>query len=269
MIDKNTSDFKVKCGFRIEQGKDGVGTISFLHLNSYKYLYRNSDNNLIFKDINSNNSNSNSNKTEDRQRASFNIYDGLSNGIMFKSLPIEGETTNKYIIIDNNYLKIDKLNNTNTNTNNNSNANTNKSKELSTFYIIDTIIESKIITDKNDNNSLNSDNNVNNVNNGNRLVPTQNKQKITEDFTNKIVLDKTSNIDVYNKLFNAEENNNANGTQNLPDYIQDTYLNKLNNNKFISISKKFNEGSLNKILSTSLSKNQDAFNYINDLNKEI
>jgi hypothetical protein len=131
MIDKNTSDFKLKCGFRIEQGKDGVGTISFLHLKSYKYLYRNSDNNLIFKDINSNN---NTNKTEDRQRASFNIYDGLSNGIMFKSLPIEGETTNKYIIIDNNYLKIDKLNNTNTNTNSNSN----KSKELSTFYIIDT-----------------------------------------------------------------------------------------------------------------------------------
>ena len=262
MVDNNTSDFNLKCGFRIEQGKDGVGTISFLHLKSYKYLYRNIDNNLIFKDINSN-----SNKTEDKQRVSFNIYDGLSNGIMFKALPIEGETTNKFIIMDNTYLKIDKLNTLNDNNNN-------KLKELSTFYIIDNIIESKIITDKN---------NIVNIPVTTQSVTTQsvttqsnkptqtihNNQNIIdvqEDFTDKLVLDKTTNIDVYNKLFNAD---NSNGTNNLSDYIQDTYLSKTNNDKFITITKKYNEDSLKKILSTSINKNQDHFNYINELNKEI
>ena len=253
MIDKNTSDFNLKCGFRIVQGKDGVGTISFLHLKTYKYLYRNSDNNLIFKDINSN---TNNNKTEDKQRASFNIYDGLSNGIMFKALPIEGETTNKYIMIDNTYLKIDKLK-TPSDTSNTSN----KLKELSTFYIIDNIIESKIITDKNS---------IIKIPEITQTI--ENKQTILderEDFTNKLVLDNTATIDVYNKLFNADNNSNPNGTNNLPDYIQDTYLSKSNNDKFITITKKYNEGSLNKLLSTSLNKNQVHFNYINELNREI
>jgi hypothetical protein len=261
MIDNNSNDFKINCGFRIEQGKDGVGTISFLHLNSYKYLYRNNDNNLIFKDINNN-----SNKTEDKQRASFNIYDGLSNGIMFKALPIEGETTNKYIIIDNTYLKIDKLNTLNDNSNNNSNStsnNSNKLKELSTFYIIDTIIESKIITDKN--NIVNTPVTTQSNNTNQTIVDVD----VQEDFTDKLALDNTVNIGVYNKLFNKDDNSNANGTNNLSDYIQDTYLSKTNNDKFITITKKYNEDSLKKILSTSINKNQDHFNYINALNKEI
>jgi len=105
MIDINTSEIKQKCNFRIEPGKDGVGTVSFLHIASNKYLYRNNEDILIFKDIN--------NKTEDKQRCSFNINDGVSNGILFKVMPIEGETTDKYIIIDNTYLKISKIKNHN------------------------------------------------------------------------------------------------------------------------------------------------------------
>jgi len=273
MIDNNTSDFKLKCGFRIEQGKDGVGTISFLHLKSYKYLYRNNDNNLIFKDINNN-----SNKTEDKQRASFNIYDGLSNGIMFKALPIEGETTNKYIIMDNTYLKIDKLNTLNDNSNNNNNStsnNSNKLKELSTFYIIDTIIESKIITDKNNivNTPVNTQSNKSQhtINNNQTIVDVDLDVDLDlqENFTNKLVLDNTADIGVYNKLFNKDNNSIVNGTNNLSDHIQDTYLSKTNNDKFITITKKYNEDSLKKILSTSVNKNQDHFNYINALNKEI
>jgi hypothetical protein len=238
IIENNTSEFKLKCGFRIEPGKDGIGTVAFLHLKSNKYLYRNNDNTIIFKDINNN-------KTEDRQRASFNIYDGLSNGIMFKVLPIEGETSNKFMFIDNNYLKIDTL----------SNNNNNNIKELATFYVIDTVIESKIITDKH---------NIVTI-----PVTTESTLDVQEDFTDKLVLDNTETIPVYNKLFNVAENTKINGTQNLTDHIQDTYLNKLDNNKFISIIKKYNEGSLLKMLSTSLTKNQDHFNYINELNKEI
>ena len=270
IIDKKSNDFNINCRFRIEQGKDGVGTISLLHLKSYKYLYRNNDNNLIFKDINNN-----SNKTEDKQRASFNIYDGLSNGIMFKALPIEGETTNKYILIDNTYLKVDTLKNENKNKNKNKNNNgdngdngsnsNNKLKELSTFYIIDNIVESKIITDKN--NIVTKPINTQTIETEQPIENNNNLLDIQEDFSNKLVLDNTSNINVYNKLFN--ENDNSNNTNNLNDYIQDTYLRKLNNDKYITITKKYNEESLNKLLSNSLNKNQDHFNYINELNKEI
>ena len=260
MIDKNTSDFNLKCGFRIEQGKDGVGTISFLHLNTYKYLYRNTNNELILKVIASN-------KTEDEQRASFNIYDGLSNGIILKAMNIEGETINKYIIIDNTYLKIDRLtpdtktSNENNNASDTSKSKITKSKELATFYIIDTIIDSKIITDKT------------NIPNSNLEPVSEIKENFTNTDTdtdtnkNKLVLDKNTDVGIYNKLFNVNENSNTNN--NLNDYLEDNYLSKINNNKFISISKKNNERTLNKLLSNSLTKNQDEFMFINELNKEI
>ena len=293
MIDKNTSEFNIKCGFRIEIGKDGVGTVSFLHLKSYQYLYRNSDNTLVFKDINSNNT-----KTEDKQRASFNIYDGLSSGIMFKALPIEGETTDKYIMLDNSYLKLEKISNSSSHSSSNSSSNSNsnsskskkssntsnnKSKELSTFYIIDTIIDSKIITDKNNINNTNTNvtqntstipsitkeqrqemttSKLSSISDTNEKFADTNTSKDNDTKKNKLVLDKTTDISIYNDLFNS---NNV----NLPDYLEDNYLSKASKDKYVTISKKNNEGKLNKLLSNSLTKNQDEFYYINELNKEI
>jgi hypothetical protein len=40
LVDINETDFQKKCNFRIEIGKDGIGTVSFLHIDSNKYLYR-------------------------------------------------------------------------------------------------------------------------------------------------------------------------------------------------------------------------------------
>ena len=132
MIDKTANNFSTACNFRLEKGQDGVGTVSFLHIDTGKYIYRDTTNILIVKDISSG-------YTENKQRSSFNLYDssiGFSS-IMLKSMLIEGETIDKFITLDNNYLNvlpIEKDNSVNS-------AN-------STFYIIDYFLNSNIITDK-------------------------------------------------------------------------------------------------------------------------
>ena len=134
MVDITSSDFKQNCNFKVEKGKEGVGSVSFLHIDTNNYLYRDNKNMLIFKNINND-------KTEDRKRVSFNIHDGLSNGIMLKAIPIEGETRNKYIMLKNQYLNITTINNNSINTKN-------KYTQNATFYIIDTIINTQIIDNK-------------------------------------------------------------------------------------------------------------------------
>ena len=151
LVDKTASDFDVKCKFRVEVGQDGIGTVSFLHINSNKYLYRmpaapapsvttqaNSTSNsagnyefIGFKDISKGG-------TEDKQRASFNILDAMKNRMKFQCMRVDGENVDKFIVInkDNqNYLlcsEIDSL----------------PTEELYTFNIIDSIIASNIITNK-------------------------------------------------------------------------------------------------------------------------
>ena len=128
-------DFKQNCNFRLEKGKEGVGSVSFLHIDTNQYLYRDNNNMLIFKNINNT-------KTEDRQRVSFNIIDGLSNGIILKVIPIEGETTDKYIMIDEPYLNISTINDDNI-------TKKNRYTKTATFYIVDNIINTQIIDNKN------------------------------------------------------------------------------------------------------------------------
>ena len=286
MIDINTNEIKQKCNFRIEPGKDGVGTVSFLHIATNKYLYRNNDDNLIFKDIN--------NKTEDKQRCSFNINDGLSNGIMFKVMPIEGETTDKYIIIDNTYLKISKIKNTKNN-NNDNNTKTNKSsKALATFFINDNIIESNIITDRNklpviettipattqpiskqptttQSKSTKPSVVQPTISNGNQntlipKLPSKTSSNLVEQFNDKVDLDTSNNLELYNTIFNQ---NNTDRPSYLTNYLEDKYLASDNNAFLTSISKKLNSGVVSKVLDKSLSKNEKMYKLLTDLNKEI
>ena len=129
--------------FRTEYGNDGIGTISFLHIASNRYLYRSSDNIIILKDITTGN-------TEDKQRASFNLYDsnlGIG-GIMLKAMLIEGETTDKFISLDGNYLSLTTIKNDKSNDKSNGKSN-DKSNDKSTFYIIDFLLNTNIITSKN------------------------------------------------------------------------------------------------------------------------
>ena len=242
MVDVKTSNFKKNCNFRLEKGKEGVGSVSFLHIDTNKYLYRDNNNELIFKSINNT-------KTEDRQRVSFNIIDGLSNGIILKAIPIEGETINKYIMMDEPYLNISTINDNNI-------TKKNKYTKQSTFYIVDNIINTQIIDNKNKIKNTNMNKNTNKKTNTDK----QNKT-INEGFENK--LENSNNIDFYNKLFNPSEK------INLSNYLEDNYSQSEYNSNITSINKKINSTMLNKTLSNSISKNEEEYKSINNLNKEI
>ena len=242
MVDVKTSNFKKNCNFRLEKGKEGVGSVSFLHIDTNKYLYRDNNNELIFKNINNT-------KTEDRQRISFNIIDGLSNGIILKAIPIEGETINKYIMMDEPYLNISTINDDNI-------TKKNKYTKQSTFYIVDNIINTQIIDNKNKIKNTNMNKNTN------KKTNTDNQNKtINEGFVNK--LENSNNIDFYNKLFNPSEK------INLSNYLEDNYSQSEYNSNITTINKKINSTILNKTLSNSISKNEEEYKSINNLNKEI
>lgn len=254
IIDKETTNFKLKCSFRIEAGKEGSGTVSFLHIDTNKYLCRDKNNDLIFKELSKN-------STEHKQRCSFNINDGLTNGIILKSLPIEGEVVDKYITLNNNYLKIK------------SKSNNNK-LDLFTFYIVDAIDNTTIITNKTKMNNSNNKNTIENPqtnnsnskpNNSNTITETSNRKmnnNINEAFT--INLDNNKSLPLYNNLFN--ENNNSIKIDN---YLEDNYLNKNHKNDLMKITKKVNESILDKTLANSINKNQNEYNTIKALNREI
>ena len=241
LIENNTSNFKISCNFRIEPGLDGIGTVSFLHIDTGKYLYRDTNNSLILYDISSG-------QTENKQRASFNLYDSNidSESVMFRAMKIEGETTDKFISLDRKYLIIKSLpkeiidNNSKENKPDTSNNYSNYS-----FYIIDSIINSNIITNKD---SLPENTQANTT-------------EINEGFKN-LDLESTDKIPIYNNLFATPDNFILN------DYLKDNYVKK-NPSIYTSISNKYNNILIQNQLSTSLTKNQDEYNSIYNLNLEI
>jgi hypothetical protein len=76
--------------------------------------------------------------TEDKQRASFNILDAMKNRMKFQCMRVNGENIDKFIVINNdnqNYLLCSEINSLPT-------------EEQYTFNIIDSIVASNIITNK-------------------------------------------------------------------------------------------------------------------------
>ena len=253
LVNKDVNNLTENCNFRLEAGKDGVGTVSFLHIGSGKYLYRNTDNSIILKAI------SNSDKTIDNQRASFNLYDAVSGCVMLKPMMLEGETTEKFIMLDDNtnYLITKTLD-------------LNEPNNTSYFYIVDTIISSNIITNKTNipipTTSTLSTSTIDSstMNTPQSTSSNNNFKNIIESFT--LNLDTLSNIPVYDNLFSTPTN------VILSDYIKDNYSpikNISKNSSYIQISNKLNNIEINKQLSNSLNKNQDEYNAINELNREI
>ena len=182
---------------------------------------------------------------------------------MLKPMMLDGETTDKFIMLDdnNNYLvaKILTSGNTEQNADNTANNNVNSNVNSNTFfYIVDSIISSNII---------------NNKSNIPTTTPTiQNIENTTEEgFTNfkesfALNLDTSNNIPIYDNLFNPSQN------IIMADFIQDNYSTLKNlsqNSAYLQIVKKQNDITTNKQLSSSLNKNQDEYNSINELNKEI
>jgi len=247
MVDRNESEFNMKCKFRIEQGKDGSGTVAFLHLYTKKYIYRDSNNNLILKDITSG-------KTEDKQRVSFNLYDSSKKGgIMFRATLIEGETTDKFIMLNGKYLNIDVVT-----------SQEFQEQEMAIFYIVDSIIDTNIITSKNNMPTTTQVSQQSTQQSTQQQIP-DSSTTIVESFSNPdINLDTVNDITLYNNLFKPSPT-----SFNLSNYIQDTYTKPSTNSTYISVSNKLNNLITNKQLSTSLNNNQEAYNAINNINLEI
>ena len=307
LVDKGASEFDVKCKFRVEVGQDGIGTVSFLHINSNKYLYRmpaaitttttpmttlaspmttlantatiHSDISnyefIGFKDISKGG-------TEDKQRASFNILDAMKNRMKFQCMRVNGENIDKFIVINSdnqNYLlcsEIDSL----------------PTEEQYTFNIIDSIVASNIITNKDklpmNNNSrritttmpattmpattmpntiAKNDNNDNNSRKesffevdaiGNQIIT----QTTNPNIINASNLDTSSNLPLYNNIYNPHSN------VKIGDYLSDNYGATQFNN-YTSINKKANDIILQKQLSKTLNNNQNTYNALNQLNIEI
>lgn len=305
LVDKNAGDFDVKCKFRVEVGQDGIGTVSFLHINSNKYLYRmpaapsvttqaNPTSNISgnyefigFKDISNGG-------TEDKQRASFNILDAMKNRMKFQCMRVDGENVDKFIVInkDNqNYLlcsEIDSL----------------PTEELYTFNIIDSIIASNIITNKdklpmNNNSSRASTtipattmqpvtttmqpvattmpmttmmNNASAENDGNNgkesffAVDAIGNQIITQNINPNIL--NASDLDTSNQLPLYNNIYNPPSQVKISDYLSDNYGATQFNN-YTSINKKATDIVMQKQLSKTLTNNQNTYNALNQLNIEI
>jgi len=234
LIDANSNDFKSSCNFRIEKGLDGIGTVSFCHIDTGKYVARDISNNIILKDIII----KKTGQTENKQRSSFNLYDSpISNdAIMFKAMAIEGETTEKYITLDGNYLNVSQLSKSISNDN------------LS-FYIIDSIIESNIITNKQ---NIPITTKSNDESNGSKQ----------ENFT--VNLDTSTDLSLYNNIFTPQDD------KKLDFYLKDNYLTESKINPvYMSIYSKTNDSIINKQITDSIQKYSIEYNSNRELNLEI
>ena len=102
LIDRNNNEMAMflSCKFKIEIGKDGSETVSFKHVETGKYLYRNKKDMLECKLLNK--------STNDKQRSSFILHDGLSNQVRLKCFPLSGEKHDRFVSSDDKgkYLKI-------------------------------------------------------------------------------------------------------------------------------------------------------------------
>jgi hypothetical protein len=324
LIDINDSEFHKKCNFRIEIGKDGIGTISLLHIDSNMYLYRNSNSSkpmatmpmatmpmatmpmttdsmtmnvmpkdtLILKNIITN-------KTNDRQRVSFNILDAMKNLMKFKCLSLDGETTDKYIVInpDNkNYLSCMELH-----------SSINEQEYV--FNIVDNIVKSNIISNKNNLAKISTPTmpmttmpmttmpmttmpmttmpmttmgmgmGMGMGNNIDNMAENQKEAFIQVDAIGNVIknnnnipvsnLDTINDISLYKNIFTTPTN------VNIGNYIDDNYSataetgGASTNGTFFSISKKMNDIVINNQLSKSINKSQEEYDAIKKLNLEI
>lgn len=122
------------CKFMVEVGKEGSGTVSFKHIETGKYLCRNDKDLIVCQKMDT--------STDTRQRCSFFLHDGLSNQIILKCHPVQGEKLSRYVSLDRNAKYLKAVNRTELNKKNN------KFMELMTFDLIDFMTQNTIISSK-------------------------------------------------------------------------------------------------------------------------
>lgn len=125
------------CKFKIEIGKEGSGTVSLRHVETGKYLYRDINDVLICKKIDMS-------STNEKQRASFYLNDGLSNQIVLRCMILKGEKMTRYVSVDKRGKYLNIISSVELN------KNDNKYLELLTFDIVDFISNNTIISNNND-----------------------------------------------------------------------------------------------------------------------
>ena len=331
LIDKNDTDFDLKCKYKIMIGKDGIGTISFLHVYSNKLLYRSPSNNSSTSNIRPNNSNStnsinptntnNTNNTKntnnsiagmnssmsnedflgfkdisnlgtvDQQRASFNIIDSMKNQMKFRCMRVDGESTDKYISIsssNSNYLVCTELG---------------QDESIETFNIVDNVVSSKIINNKDKLDMRNSNTTSSSETMAMHVMPTQgihsqgmpqsgevsnmnndigkagsnagSKESFfaVDAIGNKIIQKSTtdtrsSKLDTTSDISLYNNIFNPSSVVKVNDYLSDNF-GENQFNKYTSIDKTMNDIVLQNQLSRSLDKNKNTYNAINQLNQEI
>lgn len=289
LVDINDPDFSRKCNFRLEMGKDGIGTVSFLHIDSNSYLCRSRlhkkshmeqynmsanlvktpEDLLVFKG-------NNIASTEDKQRVSFNILDAKKNLMRFKSLPLDGETFDKFIMVNPDNTKYVTCRE----------INSSIDEQNMIFNIVDNITKSKVIENKNNLSSNSKPINTKPITMksytaittrqttqetdnkpSNKPSNKVNKKEAFDEYNTQVLndslkLDSVDDIPLYKNLFNTPTN------VRIEDYLTDNY-NKSFSNQFVTVNKKLNNTLINNQLDQSVDRNSKKYQEINELNKEI
>lgn len=199
------------CKFKVEAGLEGSGTLSFKHLHFNKYLYRDSNNNLITHKIDKN-------STEEKLRSSFHLYDGLSNQVMLICCKLRGEkNSNKVITCTPNgkQLKIIRLDEL-------------KNKELATFDIVDLITNITVVNKRDQLSSPHksqpkdfvSSNNVGR----NNISETKNTAETNNNSETKITLENKNRYNIKSNISDTIfHNSNSEGFANLNDINNENF----------------------------------------------
>jgi len=271
------------CKFKIDAGFDGSGTVSIKHVSSGKYIYRDSNDMISAKSVSSIAS------TDEKQRASFHIYDGVSNQIIFKCTPLQLENSERFISIYKNNHKYLNVITANSNDNTNSNIDTNfktesnsntkiKNKKMLTFEIVDNIISSTILDNKKyiadavspipTAGPMDSPNKILATPEG---IPSQ-KCESFDDAPKSIPQPTTLDVSTDNyKYYNILGGDN--NSKDLTNFVQDTYINnpsqyaaaKFNYN----LSQKFNNYKAKSSLNNISAQNKTEYDTLQSLNKDI
>ena len=149
LIQRNESgvDFGKAAQFVINSGMDGSGTVSFQHLATGIYIYRDSGDMIVGKTLSVSDGVI---TTEDKQRASFNIEDGMSNNIVIKCLPLQLENTDRYVSVypkNNKFLNVRAITDLDIENTEHTVTTAKRGKKLKmiTFEIVDIVVSSSII----------------------------------------------------------------------------------------------------------------------------
>jgi len=119
--------------FKVVPGLEQSGTISFKHLHTNKYLFRDENDRIICHKINTK-------STDDKLRASFYLHDGLSDQILLVPSKLQGEKDDSRVVVVNknsNTLSVNKIKDL-------------QDKETATFDIVDVVKNMSVVNRKND-----------------------------------------------------------------------------------------------------------------------